>query len=298
MSRRTDGASRLRSLVNRGQLVVAVGVHDALSALLVPRAGFEAAYLGSFAMHATFLGKPDRSLLSKTETVTIARNVTRAVDIPLIVDMEEGYGNALSVRDAVRDLEAAGVAAVHMDDEVIPGKCPFLPDLPRSSLVDVDEMCGKIRAAVEAREDGLMVIARCDVIATVPLEQYRRERLIEEVVARSNKYAEAGADAVFVMALNVDELRYFREAIKAPLVGVFAPLEPIPVREFALAGYQIVLGSVASLYMSTRGLLDGLRSLKESGDWNAVRDKIVDRQELLEILGLEKYGDLYRRYRI
>ena len=290
---------QLQNMIDNGEMVVAIGAHDALSAVLVEQAGFNAVYVGSYATEATFLGKPDLALMSKTERLMICRNIAKAVNVPVIADMEEGYGTAISVMDSIRDFEAAGLAGVHIDDEDLPSKCPFLPGIPRNQLISVDEMCGKIRAAKDARLDpNFRIIARTDVIGTVPLEEYYREGMMEEVVGRSRAYADAGADAIFVMALNVEELAYFADRINAPLVGIFATIEPIPIAEFEKAGCQMVIGSLVSLYMSSRGLVDGLKSLKETGDWNAVQDKMINDKEFFNIVGLDRYGPLYEYYKI
>ena len=144
----------LRRMMASGRTAVAIGAHDAFSALLVERAGFDAIYVGSYVTEAAFLGKPDLALMTKTERLSIVRNIVKSVDIPVIADVEEGYGNAVSVMDTIRDFEAAGVAGVHLDDEDIPSKCPFVPGIPHNTLVSVDEMCGKIEAAVKARRSG------------------------------------------------------------------------------------------------------------------------------------------------
>ncbi len=291
--------TRLQSMIDNGEMVVAIGAHDALSARLVEQAGFNGVYIGSYATEATFLGKPDLALMSKTERLMIARNIVKAVNVPVIADMEEGYGNAISVMDAVRDFEAVGLAGVHIDDEGLPSKCPFLPGIPRNQLISVEEMCGKIRAATDGRTDpNFKIIVRSDVIGTVPLETYYRDHMMEEVVSRSNAYAEAGADAIFIMALNVTELNYFAEKIKAPLVGIFATIEPIAIKEFEKTGCQMVIGSLVSLYMAARGLVDGLKALKETGDWNAIQDKMINDAEFFNIVGLHQYGELYKRYQV
>jgi 2-methylisocitrate lyase-like PEP mutase family enzyme len=290
---------KLQNMIANGEMVVAIGAHDALSAVLVERAGFNAVYVGSYATEATFLGKPDLALMSKTERLMICRNIAKAVTVPVIADMEEGYGTAISVMDAIRDFEAVGLAGVHIDDEDLPSKCPFLPGIPRNQLISVDEMCGKIRAATDARLDpNFKIIARSDVIGTVPLEEYYREGMMEEVVSRSKAYSDAGADAIFVMALSVEELEYFADRIDAPLVGIFATIEPIPIREFEKVGCQMVIGSLVSLYMAGRGLVDGLKALKETGDWNAVQDKMINDREFFNIVGLDSYRPLYEHYKI
>ena len=128
----------LREKMKSGKTVVAIGAYDAFSAILVEKAGFDAVYVGSYATEAAFLGKPDLALMSKSERLWIARNVVKAVGIPVIVDAEEGYGNAVSVMDAVLDFEAAGVAGIHLDDEEMPCKCPFLPGVPPNRLISTD----------------------------------------------------------------------------------------------------------------------------------------------------------------
>ena len=289
----------LRQRIEAGEMTEAIGAHDALSARLVERAGFNAIYVGSYATEATFLGGPDLALMSKDDRVRIARNIVKATTVPVIVDAEEGYGNAINVMDAVRDFEAAGVAAIHLDDERLPSKCPFLPGIPRNDLVSVEEFAGKIRAARDARENpDFMIIARTDVIGTVERDRYYAEKRMDEVVRRSNAYLAAGADAAFIMALTRQELEFFRAAIKGPLVGIFATVEPLPISDFRETGYEIVIGSLVSLYMAARGLVDGLRQLKETGDWNQVQDRMIDDDEFFDIVGLKSYGSAYDKYRI
>jgi 2-methylisocitrate lyase-like PEP mutase family enzyme len=289
----------LRQRIEAGEMTEAIGAHDALSARLVERAGFNAIYVGSYATEATFLGGPDLALMSKDDRVRIARNIVKATTVPVIVDAEEGYGNAINVMDAVRDFEAAGVAAIHLDDEQVPSKCPFLPGIPRNDLVSVEEFQGKIRAARDARENpDFMIIARTDVIGTMERDRYYAEKRMDEVVRRSNAYLAAGADAAFIMALTRAELEFFRAAIKGPLVGIFATVEPLPISDFRETGYEMVIGSLVSLYMAARGLVDGLRQLKETGDWNQVQDRMIDDDEFFDIVGLKSYGSAYDKYRI
>src|SRR5437588_11781320 len=116
----------LREKMLSGKTVVAIGTYDAFSARMIERAGFDAVYVGSYSTEAAFLGKPDLMLMSKTERLWIVRNVAKAVNIPVIADAEEGYGNAVSVMEVVQDFKATGVAAIHLDDEEIPSKCPFI----------------------------------------------------------------------------------------------------------------------------------------------------------------------------
>lgn len=289
----------LRNKMRSGQTVVAIGAYDAFSARIVEQAGFEAVYIGSYATEAALLGKPDLALMSKSDRLTIARNVAKAVEIPVIVDAEEGYGNAISVMDTVRDFEAAGVAGIHIDDEALPSKCPFLPGIPHNELISTEEMCGKIEAAIAARSDpNFLIIARSDVIGTAPRDRYYQENLIEEVVRRSNAYAQAGADAIFVMALSADELAFFAREIKAPLVGIFATAEPLAIAEFEKRGYPLVIGSLVGIYAAGKGLVRAMEQLRQTRDWNAIQDELLTDQEFFDILNVDQYQKMYSRFRI
>src|SRR5437870_2364452 len=167
---------RLRKLMQE-RTVHVLGAHDAFSAALVERGGFGGVYLGSFASEASFLGRPDMGFMPVTERAVLARHMVRAVDIPVIVDAEEGYGSAIHVMDAVQRLEETGADAIHIDDEKIPSKCPYLPGAPQNSLISVEEMKGKIKAAIEARDDpDFLIIARSDVVGTVPIEEFKGNR--------------------------------------------------------------------------------------------------------------------------
>jgi len=289
----------LTQQMQSGKTVVAIGAYDAFSAKIVEQAGFDAIYVGSYATEAAAHGTPDLALMSKTERLWIGRNVAKAVEIPVIIDAEEGYGNAVAVMDTVRDFEASGVAGIHLDDEALPSKCPFLPGIPRNSLISTDEMCGKIEAAVKAKSDpDFQIIARSDVIGTVTLEQYYADNMMERVVERSNAYAEAGADAIFVMALNERELQYFKREIQAPLVGIFATVEPIPISAFEEAGYPLVIGSLVGIYAAGKGLLRAMSKLRETRDWNQITDDMINDKEFFEIVGVEHYRSCYTDYRI
>jgi 2,3-dimethylmalate lyase len=292
-------AATIRESIASGKTMHVVGANDALSALLIERAGFDAVYVGSFSTSATFLGKPDLDLMSKTDRLGLVRNIIKSVSIPVIADIEEGYGNAISVMDVVRDFEAAGVAAVQIGDQRMPSKCPVMKGIPPVDLISIEEMNGRIRSAVSARQDPrFTIIVRTDVIGTASREQYYSQNLMEEVVRRSNAYLEAGADAIMVMALNEEELSYFAQRIKGPLVGIYAAVEPIPFRAYRERGYSMAIGTIVTLYMYVRSLVDGLRELKESEDWNAISHRLVGDEEFFKILELDKYREMYDKFSI
>lgn len=292
-------AAKIRESIASGKTMHVVGANDALSALLIEQAGFDAVYVGSFSTSATFLGKPDLDLMSKTDRLGLVRNIVKSVSIPVIADIEEGYGNAISVMDVVRDFAAAGVAAVQIGDQKIPSKCPVMKGIPPVDLISIEEMNGRIRSAVAARQNpSFTIIVRTDVIGTVSREQYYSQNLMEEVVRRSNAYLQAGADAIMVMALNEEELSYFAQRIKGPLVGIYAAVEPIPFRAYRERRYAMAIGTIVTLYMYVRSLVDGLRELKESEDWNAISHRLVGDEEFFRIMELDKYREMYDKFSI
>ena len=121
---------------------------------------------------------------------------------------------------------------------------------------------------------------------------------MEDVVRRSNAYAEAGADTIFVMALNEEEVSYYREKISAPLVGIFATIEPLPISVFEKVRYEMVIGSLVGLYATAKGLLNAYTKLKETGDWNAIQDEMINDEQFFDIVGIKSYGASYRKFRI
>ena len=201
------GAQRFRELLAQPGPIVAPGVYDCISVKVVERAGFKAGFVSGAAVTASILGYPDVGLQTMPEILGQVRNMARSVDIPLIVDIDTGYGNALNVMRTVREFEAAGAAALFFEDQTFPKRCGHFEG---KKLIPVDEMVVKIKAACEARRSNdLVIIARTDARAIEGLEK---------AIERANLYAEAGADAIFVEALlSEDEMRTAARSIKAPL---------------------------------------------------------------------------------
>src|SRR6266702_1339279 len=190
LTRRPGGAARLRALLDSGQTIVAPGAFDPLSARLVEEAGFPAVYMTGFGTSAALIGRPDVGLLTMTEMAGNAGRIAAAVDIPVIADADTGYGNPLNVIRTVGVYEAAGVAGIHIEDQVAPKKCGHLEG---KLVIPAQEMAEKVRAAVEARtQPEFVIIARTDARAVEGLE-----RSLE----RGRMYREAGADALFIEAL-------------------------------------------------------------------------------------------------
>src|SRR4051812_26414241 len=218
-------AQRFRELLARSGPIVAPGVYDCISAKVVERAGFDAAFVSGAAVTASVLGYPDVGLQTMPEILGQVRNMARAVDIPLIVDIDTGYGNALNVMRTVREFESAGAAALFFEDQTFPKRCGHFEG---KKLISVEEMVVKVKAACEARRSNdLVIIARTDARAIEGLDK---------AIERANIYAQAGADAIFVEALlSEDEMRKAANSIKAPLQanlsegGLKTPLLPFDV---------------------------------------------------------------------
>jgi 2-methylisocitrate lyase-like PEP mutase family enzyme len=247
--------ARLRAALAGGELIVAPGVFDGISASLVARLGFAAGYLTGAGVAASGFGLPDIGLVTQTEMAERARMVVRALgDVPLIADADTGYGAALNVVRTVREYEAAGVAAVQLEDQAFPKKCGHLPD---KELISVDEFEAKLHAALDARTDpDLVVIARTD--ARGPLG-------LDAAIDRANAYAEAGADVIFVEApQGTDEIERIAKEVTAPLlinlvIGGLTPLESST--RLGDLGYAIAIHPSLPLGAAAFAMLTGLAEL-------------------------------------
>lgn len=265
---------------------MAVGVYDGLSARLAEDAGFEAVYASGGAI-ARSAGLPDLGLLSLSEMVERIRQITHAVAVPVIADADTGYGNALNVRRTLRLYEEAGVAALHLEDQVTPKRCGHYEG---QAVIPAEEMVGKIRAAVEARRDpDLVIIARTDARAAVGLpEALRRARL----------YAQAGADALFVEAPRTrEEVRAIREAVQLPLLYNMTYSGKSPIlspEELKTLGYQIVIFPADLQLGAIRGMQQVLAGLRREGVTpETLRASFQEREALVRLDDWLALGDRY-----
>ena len=245
----------LRELLAGPEPVLAPGAYDALSARLVARAGFPAVYMTGFGASASLLGRPDVGLLSFDEMAGHARRLAQAVSVPLIADADDGYGNPLNVMRTVREYAAAGVAALHIEDQVAPKRCGHMEG---KEVIAAAEMAEKVRAAVEARgEDGPLIIARTDARAVEGLDA---------ALERARRYREAGADALFVEA---PETEAEIEAVAAafpdvPLVfnwvdGGKTP--QLPLERIRGLGFALVIYPVTTLFAAAAAVAGVLEHL-------------------------------------
>lgn len=250
-------AERLRSRLGEDRLLVVPGCSDALGARLIEQAGFEAAYMTGFGTSATLLAAPDVGLLSGAEMAANAGRICAATSLPVIADADTGYGNVVNVMHTVRAYERAGVAAIQLEDQVMPKRCGHMAD---KTVVPVREMVEKLRAAIDTREE-MLVIARTDA---------RAPEGLAAAIERAHAYAAAGADVLFVEALqSVEEIeRVGAEGFDVPLVfnlveGGRSP--DLSADDVAAMGYRILLMPISLLLAATQAMRDTLATIRATG---------------------------------
>ena len=288
--KRNDGRGRLREMLARPEPLLAPGAYDSLSARLIEQAGFEVVYMTGFGTSASLLGRPDVGLLSFGEMVDNARRIAHAVDVPVIADADDGYGSPINVIRTVQEYEAAGVAAIHIEDQVAPKKCGHMQN---KHVVEADEMVQKVRAAVEARRsDDFLIIARTDARAVEGLDR---------ALERARRYREAGADVLFVEAPeSEDEVVAVAKAFPGvPLLlnwaegGKTPPLSRERLQEL---GYSLILFPLSALFLATHAMRESLVQLRMHGSPLPIMERLTGFQEFLDITGLPEIQELDRRF--
>jgi len=269
-------SGRFRVLIAKG-CVAMPGVPNAAMARQVERAGFDAVYISGAGMANATAGVPDIGLLTCTEVAQLAGYVADAVKIPAIVDADTGFGGAENVARTIRELEQAGVAGCHIEDQEFPKRCGHLAG---KQIVDIDEMVGKIRAALTARRDpDFLIIARTDARA---VENF------DGTVKRARSYVEAGADGIFPEALqSAEEFKAFAREVKAPLLANMTEFGKSPLLSFqdlSEFGYRMVIFPMSAFRVSMKASEEFLRDLKHGGTQSGWLDKMQTRRELYELL--------------
>jgi carboxyvinyl-carboxyphosphonate phosphorylmutase len=253
--------TRLRRMLEAPGIIVAPGAYDGISARLIEAAGFPAVYMTGAGTAASFLGQPDLGLATLTEMATHASHLASCVSLPVIADADTGYGNALNVVRTVREYEKAGVAGLHIEDQVAPKKCGHIAG---KQVIDAKEFADKIRAAVEYKTDGdFVVIARTDARAVTGLD---------DAIARANLYREAGADLVFLEApQSLAEIERIAREVKAPLLanmvqGGRTPALAVP--ELERLGFKLVIFPGVCMRAAIPAIEGALQTLTQQGtDW-------------------------------
>jgi methylisocitrate lyase len=280
---REPAGDRLRALLARPGILAMPGAHNGMAALQARAAGFEALYLSGAAMTAS-MGLPDLGVITVDEVCFFVRQITRASGLPLLVDGDTGYGEALNVMHMVRSFEDAGAAAVHIEDQLLPKKCGHLNDKKLAAPVD---MAAKVAACARARRH-LVVLARTDAAASEGMEG---------AVARAKLYVEAGADAIFPEALHTAEM--FREFARrlpgVPLLANMTEFGQTPfftAAEFEEMGYRMVIWPVSSLRVANRAQADLYAAIKRDGGAQNRLDVMQTRKELYATIDYHGYEAL------
>jgi len=283
--------STLRRLLNGPDLVMAPGAPDALTARLVERAGFPAVYMTGFGATASVLGCPDVGLMTQTEMVTCARNMVRAVNVPVIADADTGYGGPANIERTVREYLRAGVAAMHLEDQAAPKRCGHMAGV---RLVTAEEMLARLRCAMAARGDGdLLIIGRTDSLAA--------GAGMDEAIRRGRLYRDAGADIIFVDAIRrIDDARAVAGAVEGPLMislveGTEAGgLKPDEIRHM---GFGLALYPLSALLAAVRAVGEMLAELKRTGTTSGCAGRMADYADISAVVDLDHYRSLDDRYR-
>jgi len=290
---RTAVRQRLRQRLTDGPMIVAPGIYDAYGARFVEQAGFEAVYMTGNGVSASLLGRPDVGLIDLTLFSSHAHRAAVCVDIPLICDADTGYGNAVNVRRTVEEFEGAGVAAIHLEDQVSPKRCGHLPG--SRPVVDASEHVGKIEAAIAARRDpDFIIIARTDAAAGHGLD---------EAIRRGKAYRAAGADVVFVELKSgpdiLDQLKRVTSEIEAPcLVNVEegGKLGDLTAAELDVLGFRIAIYPGLGRNAAGFGMREALGTLKRDGTTKKARERMLTFREYNEVLGLSDVEAWEKKY--
>ena len=290
LTRSTGGAARLRELLDAGGTILAPGAFDPLAARCVEEAGFGAVYMTGFGTAAALLGRPDVGLVTMTEMAGNAARIVACVDIPVIADADTGYGNPINVIRTVGAFEAAGVAGIHIEDQVAPKKCGHMDG---KAVISTTEMNQKIRAAADARvSPDFVIIARTDAVAVEGLER---------AIDRARGYREAGADVLFIEAVRTEEEA---AAVAAAFPGV--PLlfnwaeggktPPIGLDRLRELGYRIVIFPISTLLAATGAMRAILAEISSAGTPTAALPGLPSFEEFLDFIGLPQVRAAEERY--
>ncbi|WP_016747831.1 methylisocitrate lyase [Rhizorhabdus wittichii] len=280
---RESAGARFRRLLARPNILELPGAHNGQAALQAKAAGFEGLYLSGAAMTAS-MGLPDLGIITVDEVAFFIRQIVRAAGLPLLVDGDTGYGEALNVMHMVRAFEDAGAGAVHLEDQILPKKCGHLNG---KKLADAHDMAAKVAAAKKAARD-VVIIARTDAAGVEGFDA---------AVDRARLYVEAGADAIFPEALNTREMfeRFARAMPGVPLLANMTEFGRTPfftASEFEAMGYRMVIWPVSSLRVANKAQARLYAAIRRDGGTHAMVDEMQTRAELYETIGLHAYEAL------
>lgn len=275
---------RFRSALNEERPLQVVGAINAYSALLAERAGFRALYLSGAGVANASFGLPDLAITQLADVVEDAARITSATELPLLVDIDTGWGGAFNIARTIREMERAGVAAVHIEDQVQSKRCGHRPN---KALVSADEMIDRIRAGVDARvDDDFVIMARTDAFASEGLEP---------AVERACRYAEAGADMIFAEALHtLEDFRMFTSRVPVPVLANITEFGKTPLfttSELAETGVRLALYPLSAFRAMSKAAERVYSELRSQGSQASVIDTMQPRSELYEVLDYHSYEE-------
>lgn len=286
-----SGAAQLRALLARDEPVLAPGAFDALSARVVEAAGFDAVYMTGFGSSASLLGQPDVGLLTENEMMENARRIAQAISVPLIADADTGYGNPLNVIRTVREYERAGIAALHIEDQVSPKKCGHMD---RKRVIPAAEMAAKIRAAADARsESGIVIIARTDA---------RAIEGVDAALDRAERYRDAGADILFVEApQSMDEIEAIARRLSGtPLLYNWAEggqkTPHVALSDLLPLGYKVIIYPISLLLAATSAMRAAAAQIRQDGSPINLVKTLPSFADFTDFIGLPDVKKIETRY--
>jgi len=281
--------ANLKKMLRSSKPIVIPGVYDAIGAKIAEKVGFEAMFQTGYGTSATLFGMPDFGFIGATETVDNARRICRAVSVPVIVDADTGYGNALSVWKLVQELEASGASGIFLEDQRWPKRCGHMQG---KEVISQEEYTEKLGAAIDARQSkDFIIVARTDARATEGLDN---------AIERGIQNKKTGADVVFIEApKSIDEMKKIGKSINAPLVanmieGGATPLSSADT--LYKMGFNIILYPLSVLFANTFATMDILKELKKSGTTSKFRQKVVGFDQFNNLVELPKFRKLEKKY--
>lgn len=279
----------LKKLILDDEILMLPGAHNGVAAKIIEQVGFKAVTLGGYAASASFLGKPDVSLLTLMEMITLARNIVEAVDIPVFIDADTGYGNVNNVIRTVREIEKTGAAGLFIEDQLFPKRCGHMEG---KQVISTEEMIPKIKAAVGTRMDqDFIIMARTDALAV---------HGIGEAIERVNRYQEAGADLIFIEAMTTEEeMLKVSQEVNAPkmasmIEGARTPM--FTAKQLQEMGYNVVVFAVSTVYAEAWAVRKLMEELHHTGTTSGYMDKMVLFDDFNSLVGLEKIRETEALY--
>ena len=281
---------KLSSMIKSKKPLVIPGVYDAIGAKIAEKVGFDAMFQTGYGTSATLFGMPDYGFIGATETVDNARRISNAISVPLIVDSDTGYGNALSVWKLVKELEAAGAAGIFLEDQKWPKRCGHMQG---KEIIPQEEYTEKLGAAIDARENkDFVIVARTDSRATEGLDKS---------IERGIQNKKTGADAIFIEApRSLDEMKKIGKEIKAPLVANMIEGGATPMNSAETLnkiGFNIVLYPLSVLFANTFATMNILQELKNSGTTSKYKQKVVNFDQFNKLVELDKFKKMETKYK-